>query len=119
MVSLLDFKAHIRVFLGKLLDGAVKFLTAVTAQAADPEGGVFAMGDPAGLPADPLIVGHQDQAFLIEIRPRRGEAECAVFPLQQKEPQLPFQGLDLLGDGGLGDMAFSAALEKLLFRTTA
>lgn len=119
MVPLLDGKAHIRVFHGELLNGPVKRLAAVTAQTAHPEGGALAVGNPDSLPAYPLIIGHQDQTFLTELRSRRVEGEFAVFRSSKRNSSSRSRAWTCRGMADWAIWHSAAALEKLLFRTTA
>lgn len=68
-------------------------------------------------PPDRLLEGLQllkePRPFPAEQIPRRGQAEGA--PFQKAHPELPLQGLDPLGEGGLGEVEALRSLVEALF----
>ena len=50
-----------------------------------------------------VVVPHHEGDPLIEQLPRVGEGDGVGVPVKEPDPQLVFQGGDVLADGGLGD----------------
>lgn len=77
----------------------------VASQVTDLQDRLVSTGDLGGLAAHLLIICNQHQALFIEVLARRRQHELPVVPLQQRKSQFIFQCFDLLGDGGLRDIA--------------
>ena len=70
------------------------------------------MGELRRLCANAFIIGKQHQTLAVEVFSGGRERKFAILALQQGEAQFAFQRLYLLGNGGLGDMAFFRGLGK-------
>ena len=68
------------------------------------------MGELRRLRANAFIIGKQHQTLAVEVFSGGRERKFAILALQQGEAQFAFQRLYLLGNGGLGDMAFFRGL---------
>ena len=107
-----DADGHLRIELREPGDGLMQFQPAVAAQIADAQPELMVRSQPLRL-TDQVIRLLQDRlAVSVKILPGRGQRKLPAGPVEQFHAQLPLQGLDLLGDCRLGDMALLRSLRK-------
>ena len=94
------------------LNGFLNDPAAETVQHAHPQPLVFTAGDTAHLPDGTVQGLHLLPGLLIEIPACRGDREFPPMPFQQLHLKFFLQCPDLLGDGGLGDMADFTCLKE-------
>jgi hypothetical protein len=73
---------------------------------------VTLMGNACRFSAQLFKVCRQEQTFLVEILPGGRQRKFSISSFQQGYTKALLQHLNLLGDGGLGDVTFSGGLSK-------
>ena len=119
MASVYDLHGCLRMGLGKLRHRQLKLRTAIPFEIPHPKRRRGASGHLRRLLAQAVQFFQQGAAFPVKVLPRRCQGEFPPAPVQQLHTQLLLQRLDLLGHGGLGDVAALAASVKPPDSTTA
>ena len=100
-----DIDIDLRESGGKFLYCQLELDASVAAQIPQPKRCSVSGSNFFGFPADPVVVRKEDERFPAEILSGGRQLDSSPFPLKKRKSEFPLERLDLLRDGGLGDMA--------------
>lgn len=103
---------NLRIDSGKFCDRLVKFPSAVAPQVSDSQLQLPILSQPLCFPDQLICLVENRLAVRVEVLSGSRNGESAVFPMNQLDPQLPLQRLNLLRDSGLGNITLLRRLGK-------